>query len=171
GDAATPESTRAVAAAAKKYDEHLTVQSMPQSATEQKISIAPAGAALAPRASGSEASVGIAISGPAAPIRIGGNIAQTKLLQKVNPAYPPEAKAARIQGLVRFEAIIDKAGTVKSINVVSGPPVLVQAAMQAVQQWVYQTTLLNGNPVEVATTIDVNFTLSSDSAPPPPPAQ
>ena len=62
--------------------------------------------------------------------------------------------------MVKFEAKIAKDGTIQDLKLVSGPPLLVQSAMQAVQQWVYKPTLLNGEPVEVLTTIDVNFTLS-----------
>jgi len=74
--------------------------------------------------------------------------------------YPPLAKAARVQGTVKFEAVIGKDGSIQNLHMISGPPLLVQAAMQAVQQWKYRPTLLNGEPVEVITTIDVNFTLS-----------
>ena len=62
--------------------------------------------------------------------------------------------------MVKFEAKISKDGTIQALKLVSGPPLLVQAAMQAVQTWVYKPTMLNGEPVEVLTTIDVNFTLS-----------
>ena len=74
--------------------------------------------------------------------------------------YPPLAKAARVQGTVKFEAKISKEGTIEDLKVVSGPPLLIQAALDAVKQWLYKPTLLNGEPVEVLTTIDVNFTLS-----------
>jgi protein TonB len=74
--------------------------------------------------------------------------------------YPPLAKAARVQGTVKFEATIGKDGTIQNLHLISGPPLLVQAAQQAVAQWQYKPTLLNGEPVEVLTTIDVNFTLS-----------
>jgi protein TonB len=76
------------------------------------------------------------------------------------PVYPPLAKQARVQGTVSFEVTIAKDGTVQNIHLISGPPLLVQAAMQAVQQFVYKPTLLNGNPIEVITTIDEHFTLS-----------
>jgi TonB family protein len=92
-------------------------------------------------------------------IRVGGNVEAQNILTKVNPVYPPLAKQARIQGTVRFNAIIGADGTVQNLQVVSGHPMLVQAALEAVKQWVYKPTLLNGNPVEVITTIDVNFTL------------
>jgi TonB family protein len=100
-------------------------------------------------------------------IRVGGNVQSANLLQKVRPAYPPLAKQARIQGLVRFEALIGADGFVKNLQVVSGHPMLVEAAQEAVKQWVYRPTLLNGNPTDVITTIDVNFTLSDT----PPAAQ
>ena len=93
-------------------------------------------------------------------IRVGGNVQAANLIRKVVPVYPPLAKQARIQGTVRFQAIIGKDGTIQNLQLVSGHPLLVAAAQQAVSQWVYRPTLLNGDPVEVVTTIDVNFTLS-----------
>jgi periplasmic protein TonB len=78
----------------------------------------------------------------------------------VTPIYPPEAKANRVQGSVRFTVVIGKDGRVQSVTLVYGDPVLAQAAKEAVQQWVYKPTLLNGDPVEVMTQVDVNFTLS-----------
>ena len=93
-------------------------------------------------------------------IRIGGNLQQTKLVNKVNPIYPAEAKAQRIQGVVRLEAVIAKDGTVANLSVIEGDPLLARAALEAVRQWKYQTTLLNGDPVEVLTEIQVNFTLA-----------
>ncbi|MCC6861655.1 MAG: energy transducer TonB [Bryobacterales bacterium] len=99
---------------------------------------------------------------PVAPqrIRVGGNVQQARLVRQPRPVYPPLAKQARIQGTVRFTAIIATNGTIQSLQVVSGHPLLVPSAMEAVKQWVYQPTLLNGEPVEVVTQIDVNFTLS-----------
>jgi protein TonB len=94
------------------------------------------------------------------PIRVGGNVSQANLIRQIKPSYPPLAKAARVQGTVKFEAVIAKDGTIQNLHLISGPPLLVQAAMQAVQQWQYRPTLLNNEPVEVITTIDVNFTLS-----------
>ena len=93
-------------------------------------------------------------------IRVGGNVQQTLLIEQVRPAYPPLAKQARIQGVVRFSAIIARDGTVANLEVLNGHPLLVPAALEAVRQWVYKPTLLNGEPVEVVTQIDVNFTLS-----------
>lgn len=93
-------------------------------------------------------------------IRVGGQVEQAKLIYKPSPQYPPLAKMARIQGTVRLEAIIAKDGTIQDLKVLSGHPLLVKAALDAVKQWRYQPTLLNGEPVEVITEIDVNFTLS-----------
>jgi len=94
-------------------------------------------------------------------IRVGGNVQQSNLIEKPVPVYPPLAKLARIQGLVRFNVVIGKDGHIKSLAVVGGHPLLIAAAQEAVQQWVYRPTLLNGDPVEVTTVIDVQFTLSN----------
>ena len=93
-------------------------------------------------------------------IRVGGNVQSAKLIKRPTPVYPPLAKQARIQGTVRFNAIIGKEGAIQNLTLVSGHPLLVPSATEAVRQWVYQPTLLNGEPVEVVTQIDVNFTLS-----------
>jgi len=93
-------------------------------------------------------------------IRVGGNVQAANLIRKVIPVYPALAKQARIQGTVKFQAIIGKDGTIQNLQLVSGHPLLVANAQQAVSQWIYKPTLLNGEPVEVVTTIDVNFTLS-----------
>jgi TonB family protein len=93
-------------------------------------------------------------------IRVGGSVQAAKLIDKATPSYPPLAKQARIQGTVRFNALIAKDGRVQTLELVGGHPLLVPSATEAVSRWVYQPTLLNGEPVEVLTTIDVNFTLS-----------
>jgi len=93
-------------------------------------------------------------------IRVGGNVQQAKLIRQPRPIYPPLAKQARISGHVILNAIIGKDGTIQNLSVASGHPLLIPAALDAVKQWVYQPTLLNGEPVEVVTQIDVNFTLS-----------
>ena len=93
-------------------------------------------------------------------IPVGGNVQQAKLVRQPRPVYPPLAKQARIQGVVKLNAIISRDGTIQNLTVLSGHPLLVPAAMEAVKQWVYAPTLLNGEPVEVVTQIDVNFTLS-----------
>ena len=96
---------------------------------------------------------------PPTRIRVGGNVQQANLIRKVDPVYPPAAKEAGIQGPVTFTAIIDEAGHVKTLTLVSGHPMLVDAARDAVQFWEYKPTLLNGQPVEVVTLIQVNFSL------------
>jgi len=93
-------------------------------------------------------------------IRVGGNVQSAKLVKQPRPVYPPLAKQARIQGVVKLHAEISKEGTIEKLTVVSGHPLLVPAALEAVKQWVYQPTLLNTEPVAVETEIDVNFTLS-----------
>ena len=92
-------------------------------------------------------------------IRLGGNVEAARLIYAPKPDYPPLARMARIQGTVRLEALIATDGTIKGLKVVSGHPLLIKAALEAVQQWRYQPTLLNRQPVEVETDIDVNFTL------------
>ncbi len=94
-------------------------------------------------------------------IRVGGQVQQARLISQPRPIYPPLAKQARIQGTVRLQAIIAKDGSIAQLEVLSGHPLLQQAALQAVGQWRYQPTLLNGEPVEVVTTVEVVFTLSS----------
>jgi len=92
-------------------------------------------------------------------ITIGGNVQQAKAIERTQPQYPAIAKAAHVQGTVVLHAIIAKDGTVQQLQLMSGPPLLVNAAMEAVRQWRYQPTLLNGEPVEVDTTIQVVFSL------------
>ena len=92
-------------------------------------------------------------------LTIGGNVQAAKILHQVIPVYPPPARQARISGTVRLEALIARNGTIESLRVTSGHPLLAQAALEAVRQWSYQPTLLNGVPVEVLTQIEVNFKL------------
>jgi periplasmic protein TonB len=93
-------------------------------------------------------------------IKVGGNVQAANLVKRVTPVYPPLAKQARIQGHVLLSAVISKEGTIQDLKVNSGHPLLVQSAMDAVRQWQYKPTMLNGEPVEVSTEIDVNFTLN-----------
>jgi protein TonB len=94
-------------------------------------------------------------------IRVGGNVQAALAIRAPRPAYPPLAKQARIQGVVKLNAVIGKDGAIQDLKAVSGHPLLVPAALEAVRQWLYKPTLLNGEPVEVVTVIDVNFTLSN----------
>jgi TonB family protein len=96
---------------------------------------------------------------PPMKIRVGGPVEQAKLLYAPRPAYPADAKAAHISGTVTIHGIIAADGTVRSMEVISGPEVLKQAAIDAVKQWRYRPMLLNGKPVEVDTKIDVLFSL------------
>jgi periplasmic protein TonB len=93
-------------------------------------------------------------------IRQGGAVTAASLVNRVQPNYPPLARQTRISGTVRLHAIISKTGNVESLEVMSGHPLLVQAALDAVRQWKYRPTTLNGEPVEVDTTIDVIFSLN-----------
>lgn len=91
--------------------------------------------------------------------RKGGNVVQAKLIKKVEPIYPPLAKQSRIQGDVLLEAIIDKNGKTKNIKVISGHTLLRQSSVDAVSEWKYEPATLNGEPVEVDTTITVKYIL------------
>ncbi len=92
-------------------------------------------------------------------VRIGPAVAAANLIQRIEPQYPALALGARVQGQVEFNAVIGEDGVVKSLNLVRGHPLLVNSAKEAVLQWRYRPTLLNGNPVVVTTSIVVNFTL------------
>jgi protein TonB len=94
------------------------------------------------------------------PLRVGGNVQAARIINRVQPIYPPLARQTRISGTVRLHAIIGKDGTIQQLEVLNGHPLLQQAALDAVRQWRYQPTLLNGDPVEVDTTIDVIFSLN-----------
>jgi len=93
-------------------------------------------------------------------VTVGGNVQAARLVNRVQPIYPPLARQTRISGTVKLHAIIGKNGAVEQLQVVSGHPLLVQSALDAVRQWRYQPTLLNGEPVEVDTEIDVIFSLA-----------
>ena len=98
---------------------------------------------------------------PAMRIRQGGALTSKSLVNKVQPEYPDEARKKHVSGNVRLHVVIARDGTVKSLEVVSGEPLLVQAAINAVRQWRYRPTTLNGEAVEVDTVIDVVFSLSA----------
>jgi protein TonB len=93
-------------------------------------------------------------------VRISQGVTKGMLVHQVQPAYPGIAKAARIQGNVVLQAIISKDGSIQDLQLVSGHPMLVPAAIEAVRQWRYRPYLLNGQPVEVETTITVIFSLT-----------
>jgi len=160
GDSLSSESLSKAIEAARTFDPHLSgmALNLPDGNAELRITVS-----QQPGAFGSPA-----VIPPAQPVnsnippgaqRIGGNVMAAKLISKVMPIYPPLAKMARQQGTVRFEAIVGKDGTIENLNFISGPPLLVAVASDAVNRWVYAPTLLNGVPVEVVTTVDVDFTL------------
>jgi protein TonB len=97
---------------------------------------------------------------PTKQIHVSTGVQAAKLIAQVTPVYPTLAKQARVTGTVRLTAIIGRDGAIRNLQVMSGHPLLTPVALEAVKQWRYQPTLLNGEPVEVITQIDVNFTLS-----------
>ena len=90
-----------------------------------------------------------AVTASAGPIKVGGSVQMAKLIHKVTPAYPALARAARISGVVHLIGTIGKDGTIRNLQLIGGHPMLARAALEAVQQWIYEPTLLNGEPVEV----------------------
>lgn len=94
------------------------------------------------------------------PVLVGGAIRQPQKIREVAPVYPPIAQAARVQGIVIIEATIGEDGRVVNARVLRSVPLLDQAALDAVRQWQYTPTLLNGVPVPVIMTVTVQFTLS-----------
>src|SRR6266404_3701543 len=93
-------------------------------------------------------------------VRVSQGVTQGLLLRKIQPAYPPLARQARIQGSVLLQAEISKDGSIQNLRLISGHPMLAPAAIEAVKQWKYKPYILNGEPVEVETQITVNFTLA-----------
>jgi periplasmic protein TonB len=96
-----------------------------------------------------------------APVRIS-HMSEGDLIHKVLPTYPPLARSARIQGQVVLQAIISRQGAIENLRVLTGPPMLVPAAIEAVRQWRYRPYVLNNEPVEVETQITVNFSLAGN---------
>jgi TonB family protein len=175
GDRLTQAAMADLAAAASDVDEHLNVN-VRSSASGAVVTIrllegpAPDGGVTGGVIGGVPGGVSTGVIGgvlsatpvPPGPtkIRVGGNVAAMNLIHKVTPVYPPEAKQARIQGVVSIAVTIAKDGTIQDMQLISGHPLLVPSAQEAVAQWVYKPTLLNGNPIEVVTQVDVNFTLT-----------
>jgi len=147
GDQLTQAAVDDLFASVKEVDEHLMVSLQPAADPLASIVTIYLPAAIAP---------------PQTPqsIRVGPNVVAANLIHKVPPIYPPLAKQARIQGTVRFTVTIGKDGRVASAELETGHPLLVEAARAALLEWVYKPTLLNGQPVEVRTSVDIMFTLS-----------
>ncbi len=143
--------------AVHEFDEHLRLVWMTDIANEARLEIRTPSAPPPPPPPAAPAALA---AGTTQRLRIGGNVQQTKLVSQVRPVYPPDAKLQRVQGVVQLSAVIAKDGTIQTLEVISGDPLLVPSALEAVRQWRYQPTLLNGNPVEVITQIDINYTLS-----------
>jgi TonB family protein len=158
--------------AVKAFDEHLVVRFMPTHAAVGAVEAdyvgilitAPAVEAKlgapAPGQPLASATPSAAQGGPPPRIRVGGNVQAQTILTKVPPVYPELAKAARVSGVVQLAVVIGKEGTVQEVHSLGGPALLIQSAMDAVKQWTYRPTHLNGEAVEVETTVDVNFTLA-----------
>ena len=97
---------------------------------------------------------------PVKPIEVGGQIQAARLIEKLPPSYPEQAREENITGVVVLEAIIDKAGLVRDIKLLDGHPMLAPSAIEAVSRWRYKPTLLNSQAVEVVTRIEVTYRLS-----------
>jgi TonB family protein len=162
GDHLPSDAMTRVAETARQFDSHLQVSAGSGNTPDQWVI-----RIKTPDASPLSSPTPALRPAPAGAVTVGGNVQAANLINAVKPVYPPLAKMARQQGTVKFQATIGKDGTMEDLNVLSGPPLLIQAAMEAVKQWVYKPTLAaNGAPVEVVTTIDVNFSLSEGPFPP-----
>ena len=168
----------AVAAPPAAVSHPVVTAPIAQAASSQPVSSPPASSqavaaqpVAAPPASSQPVAAHSVASQPAAPQPIASppvvpqpvkvtSLQAATLIKKVTPAYPSLARASRIQGVVRFNATIGGDGRIRKLQYTSGPSVLVSAATDAVKQWIYQPTLLNGQPIEVNTSIDVSFVLN-----------
>jgi TonB family protein len=154
-----------IRSAAREVDEHAGLVWRPDPGTGNVlVAITLSGSSLSLPTQIPEASASPQPNFPSTPgvqrIPVGGNVQPAKLISQPVPEYPPLARQARIQGTVRFNVLIGADGRVIEITLVSGHPLLMQAATAAVKGYVYQPTLLNGQPVEVVTQVDVNFTIN-----------
>jgi protein TonB len=114
---------------------------------------------LAPPPQPVEAPQVVAAPPPAGPVPVSSGVQAAKLIKRVIPPYPALARQTRTSGTVKLLAIIGKDGAIRTLDVIEGHPLLRQAAVDAVRQWVYSPTILSGQPVEVQVEIEVNFTL------------
>jgi TonB family protein len=154
GDPFTSDTVTRAAEAARQFDSHLIVGMSSGPSGANVMTFRPQGAVQAVI---SPPQPNLAV--PSGAARIASNVEASNLISSVTPVYPPLAKMARQQGTVKFQATIGKDGAMEDLLLISGPPLLVQAALDAVKKWTYKPMLLNGAPVEVVTTIDVNFSL------------
>jgi TonB family protein len=163
GDACSFEAVARITAAARAFDKHLRVTWQTHNG-ETTLIVTVSADAISPAP----------LEGAPSRIQVGGNVEAALLTYGPKPAYPDLAKAARISGVVHLHAIIAKDGAVQSLEVIPpAHPLLAPAAMEAVRQWRYKPTLLNGEPMEVETTIDVSFMISGPQtdSPDSPPGQ
>jgi TonB family protein len=156
GEVLSAELAEGTGRAVREFDEHLNMGLMVTPAGEAVIQI------VAPGYTESLPQPTTTLPKPYPPsrIRVSGDVQQSKLKSTVPPVYPPVAKQARIQGIVKLNATLGKDGTVQNLMVISGHPLLVPAALDAVKQWAYEPTNLNGTPAEVETEIEVSFSLA-----------
>jgi TonB family protein len=152
GDLWTPDSSKEFTTAARQIDEHLAT-SWSYSEDKSQVDIRLMTANSAPAAA--------ALNLPPGTVVVGGPVQASNLISKVDPIYPDIARQARISGTVELAALIGPDGHVQQLAVSSGHPLLRQVSVDAVKQWVYRPTLVNGQPVPVSTTIDVIFSLSN----------
>jgi protein TonB len=144
GDIYSAEALQKIAQAAHDFDEHLITRFQGAGGNGVSIQI------LAPGAQPPATQM----------IKVGGNVQAAMVLKRVTPVYPDAAKSLGVEGVVHLAVTIAKDGTVQEVHVLGGHPLLIMSAMDAVRQWVYRPTLLNGQPVQVETTVDINFTLA-----------
>jgi len=93
-------------------------------------------------------------------VRVGGRVKEPRLIARVDPRYPPLAIQTHLEGTVVVQAVIDEHGDVVEAKVVSGPPLLIQSALDAVRQWKFEPTYLNDEPVPVQLNVTVAFRLN-----------
>ena len=162
GDPWTPENAGKLTEAVRQIDEHLAVST---------LRVPPAGVAviISPRADTPTMTSAMAMDQPSSSpppvpgvINVGGRVQAHKLISNPQPVYPTIARQARISGTVELQAVIGPDGHVLQLTVLSGHPLLRQASLDAVKQWVYEPTLLNSQPDPVATTIDVIYSISDN---------
>jgi TonB family protein len=143
----------------KSYDRTRELASAATAAAEKAEADAAAGKTKADAAAArARAEAAARAKARVAPVRVGGQIRTPTKVKDVKPEYPDIAQAARVQGVVTIEAIIGPTGKIEDARVVRSIPLLDQAALDAVRQWEYRPTLLNGAPVPVVITVAVNFT-------------
>jgi protein TonB len=134
-------------------------ETLPPEGNLSEMAMGPAGAGVSDSPFGRHSAPTVVIAQPSSPVRLPSTFAAGLLIYKVMPIYPALGKAAGAQGTVVLQATISKSGTIENLRVVSGPPMLQQSALDAVKNWRYRPYLLNGQPIEVETTVNVVFSL------------